>query len=225
MAQPSGRQQRLADLAIVREISQDVLDRALQVLSAQPGDVILAPDDLVSKLADEAGVAEESGQCLMRVAFAAAAICKANSYTPAEAAAAYTAGVQAGPEWTPEKLASLLALVEKLMGCDTLRLSAAALDLAYDFASLLMGTRILTDIRPIYDDSGDEIKGAVVSHTLRIFYDSRAGESELSLTLDLSDIEVLKAQCERALRKMKSAEQLLLKAKIPMFVTGKSDAS
>jgi hypothetical protein len=113
----------------------------------------------------------------------------------------------------------LKALVE----LKSVRLTATAIELAYDYANLLKRSKVLTDIRPLYDESGDAIEGAVVSYTLRLRYDSADGEHELSIALDEADIKSLIGQCERALKKAASARALMSdKCKISVTVSGET---
>ncbi len=111
--------------------------------------------------------------------------------------------------------------MKALVELKSVRLAATAIELAYDYANLLRRTKVLTDIRPLYDESGDMIEGAVVSYTLRLRYDSADGEHELSIALDEKDIKSLIAQCERALRKAAAARALMIdKCNISVTVSG-----
>ena len=116
--------------------------------------------------------------------------------------------------------ANIAALVE--LPC--VRLTATAIELAYDYANLLRRTKVLTDIRPLFNNAADAIEGAVVSYTLRLRYDSADGEHELSIALDESDIEKLAAQCDRALKKAATARSLLTdRCDLSVIVAGEVD--
>jgi hypothetical protein len=108
-----------------------------------------------------------------------------------------------------------------LLECKSICISATANELSYDYANLIRSIRLLSDIRPLYNDSADEIEGAVISHTMRLQYDSADGEHELSLALDEQDIAKLMKQCERALKKSVAAKKLMTeKAGVPAFLSG-----
>ena len=100
---------------------------------------------------------------------------------------------------------NLIALVE----LECVRLAAAAIELSYDYANLLLTTKILTDIRPLYNDAADKIQGAVVSFTLRLRFSNADGEHDLSIALDEDDIEALEQQCKRAVTKAGTARALM----------------
>jgi hypothetical protein len=96
-----------------------------------------------------------------------------------------------------------------------------AIELVYDYANLLRRTRVLTDIRPLFNNAADQIEGAVVSYTLRLRYDSADGEHELSIALDESDIRILADQCDRALTKATTARAMLVeKCNLSVIVSG-----
>jgi hypothetical protein len=101
-------------------------------------------------------------------------------------------------------------ILSSLVELKCVRLAATALELAYDYANLLKRTKILTDIRPLYNESGDAIEAAVVSYTLRLKYDSADGDHELSIALDEADIKSLMRQCERAVKKAATARNLMV---------------
>jgi hypothetical protein len=120
------------------------------------------------------------------------------------------------PDWqlVRVQLASLLEL-------ESVRLATTAIELSYDYANLLQRTKILTDIRPIFNDAADTITGAVVSFTLRLRYTNADGERDLSIALDESDIRILADQCDRAITKAGAARsQMSGKCGVPVAIFG-----
>ena len=116
---------------------------------------------------------------------------------------------------------SLGAAFQSVLDCKLIRMSATANELSYDYANLVRNIRILSDIRPLYDEHADVIEGAVISHTMRLHYDSADGEHELSLALDEGDIAKLIQQCERSLKKSVAAKKLMEeKARISTILSG-----
>jgi hypothetical protein len=101
-------------------------------------------------------------------------------------------------------------ILEKLVSLPAVVLTTKARDLAEDFERALTNARILTDIRPVYNDS-DDVVGAEVIQTLRIAYDSRGDSNTdtISFALDLQDIKKLHNACARAITKAESAAKLL----------------
>ena len=98
-------------------------------------------------------------------------------------------------------------LLAELLRLESVGTVVKALDISYEYANVLRYSRIMTDIRPIFDEEADVIKGAVVSFTLRMSY-FNAGESRsLSISLDATDLEILSNQCHRALKKAETAQK------------------
>jgi hypothetical protein len=87
----------------------------------------------------------------------------------------------------------------------SVRTVAKALELISDYANELVRAKLLVDVRPIFDESGDEIESAVTSLVLRIDYGSSDVLHTISLATTVDQIEELRAECERAILKHKRA--------------------
>lgn len=93
------------------------------------------------------------------------------------------------------------------------------MDLSYDYKNIFGSARIITDIRPIFDDDRTRITAALVSLSLRINYMAGSRRDSLICTMDTKDLLDLKASCEDALVKVKIAEQTLNEIKGVVTVT------
>jgi hypothetical protein len=94
---------------------------------------------------------------------------------------------------------------------------AKALSLRNEYERILDDTRILTDIRPVFDEDADNpaITAAIVNHTLRFSYTSGDGEShESHFALDISDLNKLRKQIDKAIKKDKAARTMAEAASI-----------
>ena len=114
--------------------------------------------------------------------------------------------------WTEPQLKSwheCRPIIKKMLSNASILLSAKALDLSYDFTTIYTASRILTDVRPVFDDERNTIVGAIVTQTLRIEYASDDGDKSVAIALDSRDIEQLKKACEEALRKGVCARELI----------------
>ena len=99
-------------------------------------------------------------------------------------------------------------------------LTAKAVDLVIDYERLYLKSRILTDIRPVFDTPRDAIVGSVITHTLRLDYMTYDGdEATTSIALDIKDIRQLAEACQKALGKAKVAEDLM-QTTVPTLVSG-----
>jgi hypothetical protein len=100
------------------------------------------------------------------------------------------------------------ALVAVLWARD-LVLAAKAMDLIFDFEKFCLNTRIITDVRPVFDDQRIAIVGGIIMHTLRIEYRADDGRRKnISIELDSRDIERLTKSCTDAITKMNRAKEL-----------------
>jgi hypothetical protein len=109
----------------------------------------------------------------------------------------------------------------ELFSLPIVHLVASSIDLSYEYSNLWQGARILTDVRPIFSKDATSIEGAVVSHTLRLYFVSSDGRHELHVAMDESDVQALVEQCERAIQKARTARDLMTdKAKVPTLISG-----
>lgn len=100
-------------------------------------------------------------------------------------------------------------LLTEMLGTASVRTTIKALDVSYEYANLLQSSRIMTDVRPIFNEEGSEIEGAVVSFTLRLNLLNAGQPQSLSIALDGFDLQFLGDQCQKAWRKAETALSLL----------------
>lgn len=106
--------------------------------------------------------------------------------------------------------------ISALLESATIQRFSKALSLRNEYERIVTDTRILSDIRPIFDDEQNDptIEAAIVNHIIRVAYTAADGDHEVHLSLDAADLEKLQAQIERALKKDKAAQALLETAKV-----------
>lgn len=218
---------QLEDLAKIRDIPAD----ALICLVERFGRLVPVPLDVDSlrKAASETlkDQRTEDVDALVRQLLQLHGLVRQRRVPVQEASKAILASIEASSTpWTEDqksKWAVNVASLETLVTSDPVRMVAAALDLSYDYANLLQTARILTDIRPIFDPDASVIEGAVVSYTLRLKYDSLDGDHSLSIALDEKDIERLREQCDRAIKKANLARDWMKQPRsngVPTLVSG-----
>jgi hypothetical protein len=114
-------------------------------------------------------------------------------------------------KWNKEELdewQKIRSPFEDLLNARSVVLIAKAIQLSYDYANFYEKGRILTDIRPLFDEDSLRIPAALVSQVLRIDYVNEEGRHSISLAMDESDVERLRRACERALRKGEACEEV-----------------
>ncbi|GEM_PF-1036749 len=114
--------------------------------------------------------------------------------------------------WSEEEISrwqSIRPQLEDLLSLPAVWNVVKALDLSYDYANLFQNAKILVDIRPIFNKDATNIQGAVISYTLRLYFDSLEGSKNLSIALDKTDVSELMESCKRALKKADCAQKLM----------------
>lgn len=85
---------------------------------------------------------------------------------------------------------------------DSIRISTKAQEIILENTHNFSEARIVSDIRPVFDNElGENKKYAVVVHSLKLEYTKKDSLRELFIALDLSDLEALKQVIDRAIEK------------------------
>ena len=96
---------------------------------------------------------------------------------------------------------AIQSVFRDILASQAIRTVVKSVELTYDYANLVQSTNVITDIRPVFDDGADRVIGAVVSFTLRLTFENGSNVQSLSLAIDAEDVEKLRDQCDRALKK------------------------
>lgn len=103
-----------------------------------------------------------------------------------------------------------------LLKSQNVRLVAKALHLSTDYQDLYTNANIVTDIRPVFDsldqDVRENVVGGMITQSLRIYFISgerNIKEQEISLSLDIDDIEKLIKELNKAKSKSDAAKRFL----------------
>ncbi len=216
---------QVADLAEIRDTPLETLaaiTERLRNASTRP----MRPKELHREIAEVLGAEKsEAANKIMRPLLALQAIIHQRRLQPDEAIEAVRLALSAAnPPWEPgqlERWCQVEAAFKQLLTAPAVRLVSITLDLMYEHENLLQSVRVVTDIRPVFNEDGDRIDGSVVSHTLRLRYDSTEGDHSISIAMDEADIRELERQCKRALLKAQTARVLMAeKAEVPTVISG-----
>lgn len=97
-----------------------------------------------------------------------------------------------------------------------LGVTSKAIDVMRDHERIFTHSRVLTDMRPIFEVDLEKGPAAVVIvHMLKIQYADLDGTHEFFVALDSIDLEELRQQLDRAEKKGKSIKLMLNRANIP----------
>ena len=222
----SGLDQQLdQDLQIIRDLDSELLRQIAEHLK-QLNPVPLKPEQLfaaVAEVSERADVAD----VVVRLSLSLYGRVRQVGCELSDVLDEFCTSIENESDWNEEEAnrwKSIEPLFREVIGTPVVRLVTTAIDLSYEHANLLLNARILTDIRPIYSLDATVIEGAVVSHTLRLRYESINGAQELTISLDEADVSQLAEQCERAQTKSLTARELMRsKAEVPTIVSGGND--
>lgn len=217
---------QLADIRAILNIGVEGLSKViedLRVMTPLP----LRPDELAKRISSVIEDDPKVAQSLLRQAMGLSGLVRQGGMPIQQALETMGDALEQEPDWESDdhdRWRSLQEPLQRLFELPAIRTVTSAIDLSYEYANLLRQVRILTDVRPIFSESGEEIMGAVVSQTLRLRFDSTDGEHGLSIAVDETDIRALQAQCDRALKKAETAKSKLCdKAEVAVSISGHSN--
>ncbi|MDF5709757.1 MAG: hypothetical protein PUP90_19340 [Nostoc sp. S4] len=112
-----------------------------------------------------------------------------------------------------QRLSTLLKALENI--AFSLDISDKASDLLIEHERIFSDSRIITDIRPIFDSETErKVEAAILIHTLKIQYRDAEGTKEFYLGLDSDDLDILYQQIGIAIDNRDALESVLKKAEI-----------
>jgi hypothetical protein len=121
--------------------------------------------------------------------------------------------ISAVEEWRTKNLANwkkIASKVEAVVDPDSaLALVHKSVRLTYAHQNVLVDAEIITDLRPVFSNDGQSVRGAVVSHQLVVEYHDGVDSKRLHVVMDAKDIEKLLSLCKRAEVKAKAAKSAL----------------
>jgi hypothetical protein len=206
-----GRQQ-LSDLEVIRKIPAErlrVLAEQIESQAVPP----LKPSELEAIVRSIVGGDDSETEALMRQLLSLSSLRWHRSLKVDDLLTGLTHGFTAAEKpWNEDEL-QRWKIVEpefrRLLILPRVVTVSKALDLSYDYANLLQEVRIVTDIRPVFDENVTAIDGAVISFTLRLRYDSMDRNHGLSVAMNSDDVRKLAEECDRAIRKSEKAAALM----------------
>jgi hypothetical protein len=115
-------------------------------------------------------------------------------------------------------LGNLEINLEKILSVRVIRASFKARNLLNDRDKLYLDSRVLTDLRPVFDDELTEhLLGTLVTHSLKINVRTGREVSTLFVSLDTTDVKELKAALDRAIDKAAALASQLTRAEQGAF--------
>ncbi|MBL7988360.1 MAG: hypothetical protein JNJ94_09890 [Chlorobi bacterium] len=94
---------------------------------------------------------------------------------------------------------------------------AKADTLLHEHGHIFHTARILTDIRPVFDETAEELVGAVIVHMLKIRHSENREIKEFYVALDTQDIDDLRNTLDRASKKAERLKAMLSASNTPYY--------
>ncbi len=117
-----------------------------------------------------------------------------------------------------EKAGVLKAHVQTLLGFDKIiGLASKAMDVMTDQDHIFCGVKVLSDIRPVFQNSPDCISAAMVVHNMRVGYHQDGKHTEFSVAMNPEDIRKTIEVLERAEKKGKALKSFIQKSGVAYF--------
>jgi hypothetical protein len=86
--------------------------------------------------------------------------------------------------------------------------------------ALVTSLRLLTELRPVFDDEVSAVQAYLITSTLSVNFRESGRRRQVHLTLDQADLEKLRDQVDRALKKIALLEAQATKSGVPALVAG-----
>ena len=221
------RSDQFLQLAILRDLDTEILEQIISTISS-PEISLISPDELRNCLSHVLPKKTLEVVAISKLLIALYTLSRQRHLTPDELLQGLLVGIQSSEaNWTTEQLSrweNAQPILNKLLSIENIKTIVKALDLSYDYANLFQNAKVLTDIRPIFDNDASEIKGATISFTLRLYYDNLEGSKNISIALDAKDVTALMETCSRAIKKAESAKRFMTNAEVKnTFICGENN--
>jgi hypothetical protein len=115
------------------------------------------------------------------------------------------------------------AIVEALSPAHPLGLVQKTTRLRYEHQNILHRVKILTDVRPVFDETAREIQLMSIGYVLEVEYYDGTNRRQAFYALDVEDVATLKADCERAQTKTATLTEKLKVLPWPVLISGEVD--
>jgi hypothetical protein len=215
---PEGEVPGLRRLA---HVSPDVMSKVASALArAEPS---LAVDVLAASAAQQAELDVVDVRSVVVTLWRLAIVQRRLELSADQFVTALTRSLGENSEWTPEDAQSWGAVSSTLRGILSpdlpLAVAAKAADLVVEQHLLFCTARVLTDLRPVFDDSASEVQAFVPVHTLAVTCHEGPETRRIYIAMDSNDVAQLREHLERAERKEKILKSRLERAAMPTIGT------
>ncbi len=212
----------LEQLACIRDLGPVAMRRLvlhLQELPVEPRRL-----DALDTIVDEVLNGSPCGLQLLKAAVTVYGWVRQGGYSLAHVLSGLHISLTDSSDWSADELHAwheVATTFDEFVGLSIVRLSVAAEEMFLENDNVLLRSRLITDIRPIFSESVDQIEGCIVSHQLRLVFRTSGDTKEMTFTLESNDVDSLITQLERGEKKAAVAKNAMSSGiKIPAQIVG-----
>lgn len=196
---------------LLSSLSESDFKKLLNTLSNIDRDT--SPDRLLSTITQETEIKKNISSEITKILFSIYSLKEGFNNNISELAnelliALHNLNIEIGDksEWNKLELR-----LEKLLSFDqTIGNAFKALQLLSDYDKILFESKIITDVRPAFNDKDNiSTDTALIVHNLKIGYHKNDRQKEMYLALDSNDLNELKNNIERAMKKEREIKNTL----------------
>jgi len=175
---------------------------------------------LLSEIQDFEEIGKEKLQNILNVLFSLYDLLDRTEMSATELAAQVSQAIEFDNDFSPLNSDQTKDLSDRLvlfLGNDeTIALSYKTSMVLSDHKCLFTDARLFTDMRPIFKSKIESDPLAIgIVHTLKILYRELEGNQEFFVSLDLSDLQKLNREIQRAMDKETALRNMLERVKLP----------
>ena len=217
---------QMRDLARLRDLGENAIQAIIDKLSSLES--AIRPSEILHGLQDALPDRPDEVNAVMNLLMSLVTLKRQRDLSVEELFEGIRNGITSKGGWSEGEVSQWKNLephLYRLFSLSSLETVVKALDLSYDYSKLLQTIKILTDIRPVFNEDASSIRGSVISYTLRVYYSTLGGQREsLSVALDEKDVKRLRERCDRALKKSQTAKNFMQNNNIKgTFITGEEE--
>ena len=215
--------QELPHFRVLVQTDPETLQRITEALAVQPP--ALNIDKLSPSISEASGIEQSVVDELLPLVWRWTMVQRRLDLNAADFVACLEVALDAlsMDEWSANDRAGWAKVsseLRTLLSSDTaITSSAKAAELLLDQQLVLCSSRVITDMRTVFDDAAETIKGILPYHTLVLRCHQGSDIKKIYIGLDLDDLVLLRKQIERAEQKEKLLRNSLENAGIAVIET------
>lgn len=199
---------------------------ALRDLADELGFDRCTPERLASEFSRRSGLSSPESQAVVRQVLELHAVRTKFRLRPDQLVEELDAQIRSdtSDEWKNKNLQNWEAARQPLMDIldagGPLSLLEKRTRLSYKHQNVLYETCLITDVRPVFDDTASEIQQFAVTHVLQIDFFDGGERRSFFAAMDSKDVATLKEQCDRSATKEATIKKDLVRTNKPVVIIG-----